>query len=549
MPISETNENFLRDAVVNPSSPVNDDESVLILPLPDRRRHTSEEEYRRVVETANEGILYSNGDGVVDFVNPRMAEMLGYTLAELIGQPFDLLLFADDLADHQARKAAGRQGMAERYERRLRHKNGTEIFAEVSGGPLTNEAGRSCGTFGMFSDITERKRAEAKHARMVEQLAQTQKMEAIGRLAGGLAHDFNNLLTVVNGYSGLILAELPDDDPLRESVTEISLAGKQAAEFIEELLAFGCRQLVEPKRLNLNRAISEARPMLEQLVGQDVHVAIKLAPDLNEIIVDAGQANRVLMNLAAHARDAMPTGGKLTIATRNVQVDAATFAVLPEKGPGSYVLLEVSDTGSAMDEEARQHIFEPFFTTNSTGKATGLGMAAIYGIVRQSGGAIAVESQPGQGSTFQVLFPRIHGSSSTQALARIEKGSLRGSETILVAEDQDHVRRLTCRLLKNRGYQVLEARSDPEALALAERYDGSIHLLLTDVVMPGMTGKELAEHLRPLRPETPAIFMSGYPGDALAPHGLLDAGVEFLPKPFDPDSLLRKVRAVLGSPR
>jgi len=385
-------------------------------------------------------------------------------------------------------------------------------------------------------DITDRLRAE-------EQMLHMQKLESIGRLAGGVAHDFNNLLTVINGYSALLLRDAQEGAPSRGRLMQISKAGARAAELTQQLLAFSRKQVVQPRPINLNTEIVESEKMLRRLLSEDIELTTVLDPQLGLVVVDAGQMHQVLMNLAVNARDAMPKGGKLRIETRNVELKG--IRELPEDlTPGRYVQLTVADTGIGMDEITRAQIFEPFFTTKPKGSGTGLGLAMVYGIVRQSQGAISVESEPGRGSLFEIHLPLVEDVARYIPEAR-PAGLSHGSETILVVEDQPDVRDFACGVLRTLGYRVLDAADGAEAIRLSETTGEPIHLLLSDVIMPGMTGREVAERLQSRDRQMRVLYMSGYTDDVVVDRGVLQAGVSYVAKPFSPDELAEKVRNAL----
>jgi two-component system cell cycle sensor histidine kinase/response regulator CckA len=390
--------------------------------------------------------------------------------------------------------------------------------------------------------------AEAGQRRAEEQLRESQKMEAIGRLAGGIAHDFNNLLSVILSYSSLAIAELPPGDPLREDLLEIEKAGKRAAALTRQLLAFSRRQVLQPKVVDLNNVIAGMSKMLERLIGEDVELAIHAHATDAKVLVDPGQIEQVVMNLAVNARDAMPQGGKLSVETRHVEHDESFLRDHIGARPGPHVMLAVSDDGTGMDAETRARIFEPFFTTKEVGKGTGLGLSTVLGIIQQSGGTIYARSEPGVGTTFEIFLPLAEG---RETAGRPVPGpsNLRGTETVLLCEDDPPLRALVRSILRQYGYEVLEAQSGGDALLLCEQHPAEIHLLLTDVVMPRMSGRQLAERLAPLRPNMRVIYMSGYTEDAVIQHGVLDADVAFLQKPITPEALARKVRETLDHPR
>ncbi len=394
-----------------------------------------------------------------------------------------------------------------------------------------------------FRDVTDR---EA----LAERLQQSRKMEAVGLLAGGIAHDFNNLLTAINGYAALGLDRVHREDPLGEYFREIGRAGERAASLTRQLLAFSRKQVLQPRVVDLNQTISALERMLRRLIGEDIVLTTSLDPALWRVVADPSQIEQVLLNLALNARDAMPRGGRLTFTTRNVVLDEASERLHLDAAPGPHVVVAVDDTGCGMDSSTMAHIFDPFFTTKEVGKGTGLGLATVYGIVRQSGGSIAVRSEVDAGATFEIYLPRAEEADAVVSEKAIDDPvrSLRGTETVLIAEDELLVRTLARQILEALGYTVIEAASGDAALAVYESHHGHIDLLLTDVVMPGMSGPDLVERLRGVLPSLRVIYMSGYADDALARHGVLDGGTVLLHKPFSPDVLLRCVRRVLDGP-
>jgi PAS domain S-box-containing protein len=395
-------------------------------------------------------------------------------------------------------------------------------------------------------DITERKEAEAARAHLESQLLQSQKLESIGRLAGGVAHDFNNHLTVINGYCDLMVSSLAADDPNREILTDVRRAGERAATLTRQLLAFGRKQFLSPRPVSLNRIVSSMETMLRRLVPENIAVATELAHELGAAMADTGQIEQVLMNLVVNARDAMPEGGTIRIETANVDLESATGEGDREIGPGAYVTLAVSDTGIGMDERTRALIFEPFFTTKKPGEGTGLGLATVYGIVSQSGGAITVRSHPGEGSTFTVYLRRSGAEAIEVAAAPALEGSRPGQGTILLVEDQEIVRDLVSRVLRSSGYSVVQAGDGTQALAMADSQVRSIDLLITDMVMPGMSGKELAARLAARREGLRVLFISGYAPDRIPDVDIPDSGMEFLQKPFSPAQITAKVGEILA---
>jgi signal transduction histidine kinase len=389
-------------------------------------------------------------------------------------------------------------------------------------------------------------RAERK--KLEEQLRQAQKMEAIGQLTGGIAHDFNNMLTVILGYSELMLQRLKAEDHLRSDVEQVKEAGVRASLLTRQLLAFSRKQVLQPKVLDVNAVLTNMDRMLQRLIGEDVDLVTMPAPGLGRVHADPGQIEQVIVNLAVNARDAMPNGGKLTIETANVELDDAYARKHISVKPGSYVMLAVSDTGCGMDAATQARIFEPFFTTKEVGKGTGLGLSTVYGIVKQSEGYVWVYSEVGRGTTFKVYLPRVEAMAEAVEPSREAAKAIRGSETVLLVEDEKSVRALARSILRAHGYTVLEAGQGKEALLLSGQHEGPIHLMITDVVMPELSGRDLAERLKPSRPNMKVLFMSGYADKAIVHHGELKPDTAFLQKPFTPDALALKVREVLDAP-
>ncbi len=415
--------------------------------------------------------------------------------------------------------------------------------------PNRSKDGRIVGVSCVVEDITERKRAEGEKSRLEEQLRLSQKLEAVGQLAGGIAHDFKNLLTVITGYSQLLLSNLGPDDPSHLEIEQIYQAGARAATLTRQQHAFSRKQVLTPKVLDLNAGVAGMEKLLQRLIGESIKLVTYPGPSPALVKADPNQIEQVIMNLAINARDAMSRGGQLTIETKDVELDEAYVRLHPPTPPGSYVLLAVSDTGAGMDAETQARIFEPFFTTKEMGVGTGLGLATVYGIVKQSGGYIWVYSELGKGSTFKIYLPRV-----TQAAECVQPGQGsaqpgRGSETNLLVEDEEMVRTLAGAILQRNGYTVLQAQNGAEALRVSKECTGSIHLLLTDTVMPEINGGELAERLVGLRPEIKVLYMSGYTDKVIAQHGVLDPGTNFLEKPFTPNGLADKVREVLNTNR
>ncbi|MEN3334596.1 MAG: hypothetical protein V7641_3961 [Blastocatellia bacterium] len=500
----------------------------------------SEERYRDLIENAHDIIYTHDLKGNYISVNKAVEQILGYTPEESLRMNLIQTVapeYVETARQMVAKKLAGEKVTA--YYLEIMAKNGRRIAVEVNT-RLIHQDGTPVGVMGIARDVTERKQLE-------EQLRQSQKMEAIGQLAGGIAHDFNNLLTAIIGYSDLTLKPLKTEDPLRHYVGEIKKAGERAASLTRQLLAFSRKQVLQPKVLDLNEVVADLEKMLQRLIGEDIELRTVLDPKLGNIKADPGQIEQVIMNLAVNARDAMPQGGKLTIETANVAFDEEYVVRHIAVTPGAYIMLAVSDNGTGMDAETQARIFEPFFTTKEVGKGTGLGLSTVYGIIKQSGGHIWVYSEPGRGTTFKIYLTRVGEDAQEYKQVDEQAEKLRGTETILLAEDEEIVRELTREVLEMYGYRVLETPNGGAALLLCERYEGPIDLLITDVIMPEMSGRELANRLAQLRPEMAALYMSGYTDDAIVHHGILESDIAFLQKPFTPNALARKVREILDT--
>ncbi|EDY18155.1 multi-sensor hybrid histidine kinase [Chthoniobacter flavus Ellin428] len=431
-------------------------------------------------------------------------------------------------------------------EHRVVTPGGIERVIHSRGEIVADARGRAIRMIGTAQDITAAKRAAEALRQSDEKLRQSQKMEAVGRLAGGVAHDFNNLLTVITGYSDLLLRELSEANPLREDAEQIQHAAARAAALTRQLLAFSRKQVLQPRVLELNGVVANMGAMLRRLIGEDIELRTSFDSLLGQVKADQGQIEQVILNLAVNARDAMLHGGKLTIQTANVYLDQKSVARNRELEVGEYVMLAISDTGVGMSEEIQAHLFEPFFSTKGVGKGTGLGLATCYGIVCQSGGDIRVYSEPGTGSTFKIYLPRLLTSSAEISTPKASGELPRGQESVLMVEDDSSVRKLAASLLRSCGYQIQEAVDAIEALAIIDRH-GAFDLVITDVIMPQMSGKELYSKIMQRAPGARVLFMSGYTDDALAHHGVLDEGLHFLEKPFSPARLAQKVRTVLDN--
>jgi len=492
-----------------------------------------------IVDCSDDAIVSMTIDGIVVNWNPGAERQYGYLAEEMIGRSISVLFAPDQYQEYLQILDKVRKGeRLPAYDTVRRRKDGTAIPVSVDVCPIEVRNGEIVGASKIAHDITRMKQLE-------EQFRQSQKMEAVGRLAGGVAHDFNNLLTVICGYSDLALNPPSPDARPREWLMEIRSAAERAATLTRQLLAFSRKQMLEPKVLNLNTVVANCEKMLRRLVDEDVDLVSVLDPSLGRVSTDPGQIEQVLVNLVVNARDAMPQGGKLTIETANSTLDQTYCRSHAEVKPGRYIMLAVSDTGCGMDAQTQVRIFEPFFTTKELGKGTGLGLAMVFGFIKQSGGHIYVYSEPGLGSTFKMYLPVVEtAASSVEAPAGIESMP-HGDETILLAEDDRAVRTLTRRVLQSCGYTVLEAAHGGEALQLAEKHTGSLHLLVSDVVMPEMGGRQLAERIVVLKPGIKVLCLSGYTADAVIRHGVLESEIAFLQKPFTPGVLARKVREVL----
>jgi two-component system cell cycle sensor histidine kinase/response regulator CckA len=506
----------------------------------------SEARYRRMIDTTNEGVLMIDASHKIVFANDRMGVLLGYQAAEILTRSFFDFVAEESraaLAGRLDRRPGDAGAGAPQIESRLLPKNGEELWVLLDSTSLPQEGSRPAGTLVMVMDVSQRRRLE-------DQLRQAQKMEAIGSLAGGVAHDFNNLLSVILSYTALVIEGLRPGDPIRADLGEVAKAADRARELTQQLLAFSRKQLIEPKALDLNQVVLGMDRMLRRILGESFDLSLLTAHELGSVYADPGQIEQIIMNLVVNARDAMPAGGNLAIETGNVDLDPAYASLHHDVLPGRYVLLAVTDTGAGMSPETQARIFEPFFTTKGPNRGTGLGLSTVFGIVKQSGGHVWVYSEVGKGSTFKIYLPRRDEPPAPVMPAPAAPVSLLGTETILLVEDEEQVRTAARVILRRLGYNVLEAQNGGEGFLICERYPGKIDILVTDVVMPHMSGKELADRLGGLRQGMKVLFLSGYTETSIIHHGVLDSGVAFLQKPITPDSLARKVRTVLdGSPR
>jgi len=527
----------------------------LAMDVTERRRveedlRRSKEHLRTVISNAPLVLFAMDAKGVFTLCEGRGLEELGLKAGEAVGKSaFEIYKNAPQIRLNVRRALSGEE-FASTVELQGQ-------WFETYFSPVYKGYDEVAGVIGVAINVDARRRAEEALRRSEEQLRNSRKMEAIGRVAGGVAHDFNNLLTAITGYAELLLSGVADPSLQRKNVEEIRNAAERAATLTRQLLAFSRKQVLSPKSMDLNKAVGEMDKMIRRLIREDIELVTVLDPRLGEVWADPGQLEQVILNLALNARDAMPHGGQLTLETGNVELDGVTARAELFLVPGPYVMLAVSDTGMGMDEEVKSHLFEPFFTTKEGGVGQGLGLSAVYGIVKQSGGTLAVESEVGKGTTIKVFLPRLARDDDHHQDGHA-RGSLKGVETVLLVEDEEAVRTLVREILRMHGYEVLEARHGGEAILISQRHQGPIHLLLTDMVMANMSGKELAEHLKPLRPEMHVLFISGYSeeqlggigGRASLPEfperdGSSAFGDAFLPKPFSPKTLASKVREVL----
>ncbi|OGK79675.1 MAG: hypothetical protein A2X52_04825 [Candidatus Rokubacteria bacterium GWC2_70_16] len=517
----------------------------------EQRLRESEERFRQLAEHIREVFWLKTVDGSrILYVNPAWEEIWGRSCQSLYAEPSSFLETVHPADRERVRAALPGQAAGEYdHEFRIVRPDGAIRWIWARAFPVRDERGEVYRIAGCSEDITERKTAEEALRESTEQLRQAQKMEAMGRLAGGIAHDFNNLLTVILGRAELLLARLGGEETLARDVTLMKKTAERAAALTRQLLAFSRQQMLQPKIIDLRAIVAETAAMLRPLIGEHIELHLEAAPHPCPVMADPGQLEQVLMNLALNARDAMPGGGQLTIETAAVELGEEYARRHLAIAPGPYVMLAVSDTGTGMDAETRARIFEPFFTTKEQGKGTGLGLATVYGIVKQSGGSIWVYSEPGHGTSFKVYLPRVPAGAKAAGADEPRPASGGGSETVLLVEDEEEVRTLAREILETAGYAVLEARDGRQATDLAERHSGPIHLLVSDVVMPGMSGADLVECLRPLHPELRLLFMSGYTDAALANHAALPPGAAFMEKPFTAATFTRTVREVLDRPR
>lgn len=506
----------------------------------------SEQMFRTIVENSYAGIYTSDQDFRFTYVNDKFCEITGYTREELSGIDLRSLLAEESralVADRYIRRRQG-EDLPVCYEFVGIRRDGEKRFMETIASVVRDAAGKVL-TIGQLMDITESKRTQEGKARLEEQLRQAQKMESIGQLAGGVAHDFNNLLTAILGNTELALMDMDAQDKLYARLMVVKKAAKSAAELTKQLLAFSRKQIIEPKVINLNDLIENMNKMLVRLIGENITLRTNPQAGLFLIKVDPGQIEQIILNLVVNARDAMPEGGVLTMETANVVLDEAYRQSHAYAALGEHVMLAVSDTGTGMDEDIKQHLFEPFFTTKAQGKGTGLGLATVYGVVRQNDGTIEIYSEPGQGTCFKIYFPRAVGENTAVPMAIGEKSMPGGNETVLVVEDNPLVLEFARGVLEHLGYRVLTAASGEEALDLYSAQSGEVQLLMTDVILPGMNGRRLADVLIARHPDLKVLYDSGYTADGIVNHGVLEQGLHFIGKPFSAYALAHKIREVL----
>jgi PAS domain S-box-containing protein len=505
----------------------------------------SEERFRRIYDDSPIGYHELDANGRMVRVNRTELEMLGYPAEEMLGEPVWKFVLEEETTRHVIMaKIEGDVSFHETFERTYRRKDGTTLPALVKDRLLRDQEGRIIGIHSTVEDLTERRRSEETLKKSDSQLRQWQRLEAIGRLAGGIAHDFNNLLMTIKGCGEILLQELDPNDPRREEVEQIQKAAERAAELTRQLLAFGRKQVLQPQVVDLNEIVSNMNKILQRVIGEDIQLHTLLGPRLHPVKVDPAQIEQVIMNLAVNARDAMPRGGNLTIETASVFLDEDFARQHASVKPGPYVMMAVTDTGCGMNKETQSHLFEPFYTTKEKGKGTGLGLSTVYGIVKQSEGNIWAFSEFGQGTTFKIYLPAVPPSAPEPSKSpELRRVAAMETETILLVEDEKALRSMMRNTFQKKGYTVLEAEHGQEALKICADYSGPIHLMVTDMVMPFLGGKELAEKLGPQRPEMKILYMSGYPGQREA----LDSGTEFLQKPFTLNTLEAKVREILDA--
>jgi two-component system, cell cycle sensor histidine kinase and response regulator CckA len=502
-----------------------------------RERTREVREQATFIAKARDAILVRDLQARIAFWNEGAERLYGWTGAEAAGRNVNELLRGDEQHVEEAREATMAQGEWAGELRQLT-KGGKEVIAMSRWTLMRDDAGQPKSILAINTDITKRKNLEA-------QLLHAQRMEGIGMVAGGVAHDFNNLLTVITGFSEIVIGRMKRDDPSRELLQEVYKAGESASMLTRQLLAFSRKQVLQVQVLDLNSLIADAEKMLSRLLGETIQMVTEVEPTLGRVKADAGQIEQILLNLCVNARDAMLQGGRISVLTRNIELGEGCAREHPHVKPGRYVLLAVRDTGAGMDEATKARVFEPFFTTKEPGKGTGLGLATVFGIVKQSGGSVEFESAPGRGTTFRIYLPRVEETVPASPSSVDASKAPRGTETLLLVDDDAGVRGLVRLALQTFGYQVLDAADGAAALRVSVAHQAPIQLLVTDVVMPGMSGRELADRLTALRPGLKVLYLSGYTDDAIVRNGVATSGIAFLAKPLTPGMLARKVRLVL----
>jgi two-component system, cell cycle sensor histidine kinase and response regulator CckA len=520
------------------------------------RALSSVAQYRELIENLHAGLVVHAADTSIMLCNATSAELLGLSMDQMTGKtaidPAWCFMGADEapmpLEDYPVNRVlATRQPLRNLVVGINRPLTEDRVWVLCNAYPVLDEAGELQQVVVTFIDISEQRRAESARERLEEQLRQTQRMEAVGQLAGGVAHDFNNLLTAIMGTCDLIELSAARGLDTSRYVEDIRVASTKAASLTRQLLAFSRKQVLQPRQLDLNHVVSEMDSLLRRIIGEDIEFVTALAEDLGPVLADPGQLEQVVMNLVVNARDALPGGGKVTLETAEVHLDDDYARDHPDIAPGPHALLSITDNGVGMTEEEQTRAFDPFFTTKEVGKGTGLGLATVYGVVKQSGGHIWLYSEPGEGTTFKIYLPVDHSDVEEPVVSPPAADTLVGTETVLVVEDEPSVRSLACAVLRRFGYRVFEAADPDEAVRTSHRIDGTLHLLLTDVVMPRASGRQLAKQLCVQRPDLRVLYMSGYTDNAIVHHGVLDRGAALLEKPFTAEGLALKVREVLDT--
>ena len=504
----------------------------------------SEEKYRSLVENISDVIFFLGSDGRFNYISPVVEKYTQMKPEEIVGQYFSLFAHPEDLPGLEQQFRDLNAGKTMPFEFRALRKDGSPLYASVISRPMMVD-GKMTGVFGVISDITERKIAEEERRKLEEQLAQSQKIESIGKLTGGIAHDFNNLLTVIIGYAEMLMFSVPEKAEYKEDIDQIMSAGKYAKELTQQLLAFSRKQVLEIQTLDVKTILQNIEKLIRRLIGENISVEIHIHPDTGLVNADISQIEQVLMNLCINARDAMPKDGDIIIETKNTVLDEHYASMHTEVTPGNYVQISVSDTGTGMDSETLARIFDPFFTTKEKGKGTGLGLSTVYGIVKQHGGSVSVYSEVDKGTTFNVFLPQAVTENSLLPEQKTTTDISGKGENILVIEDDNQVRRMVCRMLAHLGYNPIDALTPKEGIEYL-RQNENIDLLLTDIIMPGTSGKRIAEEAAILKPGIKIVYMSGYTDEVIAHHGILEKNTRLLSKPFSEKKLNQKIQEALN---